>query len=161
MPERAIILLVEDSQNDILLIQRAFSQASLLNPLQIVRSGEEAIEYLKGEGRYVNRAEYPPPGLMLLDLKLPGIDGFEVLRWVRKQPGLNLLRIIVLTTSGDIRDVNLAYQLGANSFMIKPVEFDQFVQASKALKGHWLWLSEAPEVSRTPRQNQPFQPPSS
>jgi CheY-like chemotaxis protein len=120
----------------------------------VVRRGEEAIEYLKGEGRYANRAEYPLPDLMLLDLKMPGMSGFEVLQWVRKQPGLSLLRIIVLTTSDDIRDVNMAYQMGANSFIIKPVDFEHFVQTSKALKGYWLWMSVAPEVSRMPRTPQ-------
>src|SRR5215472_4175102 len=96
-----------------------------------------------------NRAEYPAPDLMLLDLNMPGISGFDVLIWVRKQPGLSLLRVIVLTTSDDVRDVNLAYQLGANSFIIKPVDFEHFVQTSRALKGYWLWMSEAPEVVRT------------
>jgi CheY-like chemotaxis protein len=150
MQERAVILLVEDSENDILITQRAFSKANLLNPVQVVRSGEEAIEYLKGEGRYANRAEYPLPDLMLLDLKMPGMSGFEVLHWVRNQPGLSLLRVIVLTTSDDIRDVNMAYHLGANSFIVKPVDFEHFVQTSKTLKGYWLWLSVAPEVSRVP-----------
>jgi CheY-like chemotaxis protein len=150
MADHSLILLVEDTENDILITQRAFTKASLLNPLQIVRSGEEAIEYLKGEGRYANRNEFPLPDLVLLDLKMPGISGFDVLRWIRKQPTLGLLRVIVLTTSDDIRDVNLAYQLGANSFIIKPVDFEHFVQTSKALKGYWLWMSEAPESTRPP-----------
>src|SRR5207247_4982072 len=96
-------------------------------PIQIVRNGDEAIAYLKGEGQYANRAEYPLPGLLLLDLKMPGKDGFDVLRWIRQQPGVSELRIVVLTSSDEIRDVNQAYQLGANSFLFKSVDFKSFV----------------------------------
>ena len=82
---------------------------------------EEAVDYLSGLGKYSNRAEYPLPSLILLDIKMPGLDGLEVLRWVRSQPGLKTIRVVMLTTSSDIRDVNTAYQLGANSFLTKPV----------------------------------------
>src|SRR5438046_1544463 len=134
MPERAVILLAEDREDDVLLIRRAFARAQVTNPFFVVRDGEEAIEYLKGEGRYSNRAEYPLPSLMLLDLKMPRTDGFEVLKWIREQPDLRGLRVIVLTTSDHIRDANLAYQLGANSFLVKPFEFETFVGLSQALK---------------------------
>lgn len=149
--DQALFLLVEDSEDDVVLIQRAFKKGNILNPVQVVRRGEEAIAYLKGEGPFSNRTEYPLPALMLLDLKLPGQDGFQVLDWVRKQPTLKSLRIVVLTSSDSIRDVNLAYQMGANSFLVKPVDFERFVEISLALKGYWLWLSEAPEVTRLPR----------
>ncbi len=148
--ERSVFLLVEDNDNDVLLIRRAFVKAKILNPLHVTHSGEEAIAYLKGEGPYSNRAEYPLPGLVLLDLKMPGADGFEVLRWIRAQPSLRALRVVVLTTSNQIRDVNLAYQAGANSFLVKPVDFERFVEISQALAGYWMWLSEAPEVFRPP-----------
>jgi CheY-like chemotaxis protein len=114
----------------------------------LVTNGDQAIAYLKGEGAFSNRAEYPLPELVLLDLKLPGIDGFQVLRWIRQQPELKALRVVVLTSSDRIQDVNLAYQLGANSFLVKPVDFERFVEISQALKGYWLWLSRAPELSR-------------
>src|SRR5437016_14158370 len=106
MPDQAIILLAEDREDDVLLIRKAFSKANISNPLQVVRDGEEAIAYLSGEGKYSNRDEYPLPDLFLLDLKMPGKDGFDVLRWVRQQTGLSALSVVVLTSSEDMRDVN-------------------------------------------------------
>ena len=152
MPENAVILLVEDQEEDILLIRRAFKKANLLNTLQVVRDGEEAIAYLKGVEMYRNRNEYPLPALVLLDLKLPRLSGLEVLKWIRGQPGLSVLRVVVLTASQRIQDVNLAYQLGANSFLVKPVEFENFVSVVNALQGYWLWTDKAPEVSRPRRE---------
>src|ERR1700674_4968478 len=99
MPDQALILLVEDREDDVLLVRRAFAKANVLNPMQVVRDGREAIAYLKGEGKYSNRAEYPLPELLLLDLKMPGTDGFDVLKWMRQQPGLKALRVVVLTSS--------------------------------------------------------------
>ena len=78
------------------------------------------------------------------------MNGFEVLTWIRQQPSLRALRVVVLTSSDRIQDVNLAYQLGANSFVVKPMDFDQFVEVSRAVKGYWLWLSKAPEILRAP-----------
>ena len=148
MSDKALILVVEDREDDIRIILKAFEQAKLVNPVQLVRDGDEAISYLKGQGKYSNRAEYPLPDLVLLDLKMPRMDGFDVLRWIREQPGLMGLRIVVLTTSEQISDVNLAYQLGANSYLVKPVNFADFVQTTKTLHGYWLWMSKAPETSR-------------
>ena len=148
MSDQALFLLVEDAETDALLIRRAFKKGNIINPLHVVTSGDQAIAYLKGEGPFSNRMEYPLPELVLLDLKLPGIDGFEVLRWIRQEPELKALRVVVLTSSDRIQDVNLAYQLGANSFLVKPVDFERFVEISQALKGYWLWLSKSPEVLR-------------
>src|SRR5437879_9371695 len=120
MPDQAIILLAEDREDDVLLIRKAFSKANISNPLQVVRDGEEAIAYLSGEGKYSNRAEYPFPDLVLLDLKMPRLDGFGVWKWIRAQPGLEGLRVLVLTSSEDMRDINRAYGLGARSFLVKP-----------------------------------------
>src|SRR6266446_1062764 len=120
MPEHALILIAEDSEDDILLIQRSLEKAGVSNPTQIVRNGEEVIAYIEGRGKFANRDEYPLPALMLLDLKMPRTDGFEVLTWIRQQPAFKALRIIVLTSSEDIRDVNRAYEFGANSFLVKP-----------------------------------------
>jgi len=148
MIESAVILLAEDDEDHILLVRRAFKKARLLNPLHVVRDGEEAIAYFKGTGRYAKRVEFPLPALLLLDLKMPKKNGFEVLEWIRQEPRLRNLRVIVLTSSEDMRDVNLAYQLGANSFLVKPADFEQFVTVIQALQGYWLWMSEAPEISR-------------
>jgi len=146
--QQAVILLVEDRGDDILLIQKAFARAQVDNPMQVVRDGEEAIAYLSGEGKFSNRAEYPLPWLVLLDLKMPRIDGFEVLKWIRKQPGLRSMIVIVLTSSEAIRDVNRAYQLGANSFMVKPLEFENAVAVSKLIQQYWLQHNRFPDVKR-------------
>ena len=147
MAAHSPILLAEDREDDILLIRKAFKAAYLFNPVHVVRDGAEAIAYLSGKGRYINRAEFPLPDLLLLDLKMPGKDGFELLRWLRQEPTLSALRVVVLTLSTDIRDVNLAYQLGANSFLVKPLDFQDFVELSKYLMQHWLVMTKAPEIS--------------
>ena len=118
MPDLTVILLVEDRQDDVFLIRTALEKGRVFNPIQAVQDGEEAIAYLTGEGKFGNREEFPLPGLILLDLKMPRMDGFELLKWIRQQPGLQALRVIVLTSSDHIPDVNLAYQLGANSFLL-------------------------------------------
>ena len=153
MSDQAVILLAEDREDDILLIRRAFQKAYVNNPLHVVKDGEEAISYLSGEGKYSNRAEFPLPDLMLLDLKMPRVDGFEVLEWIRKQPGLASLRVVVLTASDHLRDVNRAYKLGANSFMVKPVDFEDVVHMSRFLTVYWLDMSTTPESFRPPRDN--------
>lgn len=155
MSDQAIFLLVEDNEDHIVLIRRAFAKSKVLNPLQVVRTGEDAIAYLEGTGRFSNRDEFPLPAVVLLDLKLTGMDGFDVLRWIRRQPGLKTLRVVVLTSSTEIRDVNLAYQLGANSFLVKPVDFEDFVRVTQALQGYWLWTDKEPETFRPPRSAQP------
>ena len=151
LPEQMVILLVEDREDDILLIRRALSQANVRNPLHVVREGEEAVAYLQGEGRYAQRDEYPLPDLILLDLKMPRFDGFELLQWIRRQPGLKGLRVVVLTSSEDIFDVNKAYELGANSFLVKPLEFINFPAMMRTLGSFWLNHSKVPKVERPPK----------
>jgi CheY-like chemotaxis protein len=143
-----VILLAEDNDDHVILILRAFRKGALLNPVYVVKNGEEVIEYLQGHGRFQNRHEYPLPALLLLDLRMPMKNGFEVLEWIRSQPTLKGLRVVVLTTSEDLRDVNRAYELGANSFLVKPIDLDHFANLTDAIKGHWLWLSKAPTVER-------------
>ena len=149
----AVILLAEDQEDEVMLLRRAFSKAKFLNPLHVVTNGEEAIAYLQGEGKYASRDEYPLPSLLLLDLKMPRKNGFDVLEWIRQRPGLSAMRVVVLTASDEMRDVNRAYQLGANSFLVKPVDFPRFVEMTLALKGYWLWMSKEPELSREPKVN--------
>jgi len=148
MPERSTILLVEDNDNDIIFVKRAFSQAHLLNPVTVVKNAEEAMAYFLGIGAYKDRAEYPLPSLVLLDLKLPGMGGIEFLKWVRQQPGYGSTRVVVLTSSNLHRDLNDAYQSGANSFLVKPVDFERFVEIASALSGYWLWMDSEPETQR-------------
>ena len=145
MPEQLAILLAEDREDDVVLIRRAFARANFLNPLMVVKDGEEAIGYLKGETPYQDRARYPLPGLLLLDLKMPRKDGFEVLRWIRQQPNFDALRILVLTSSQASEDISLAYQLGANSFLVKPSDFNDFVQLTKFIDGFWLQFNRTLE----------------
>jgi CheY-like chemotaxis protein len=138
------ILIVEDNEDDAFLIQRALERANVLNPVKVVRSGEEALAYLKGEGLFKDRTGYPLPGLVLLDLKMPGIDGFAVLDWVRQQASFRQMRVVVLTSSTDVRDVNRAFRSGADSFLIKPADFLRLAGFGEALSGSWLWMNTAP-----------------
>ena len=141
-------MLVEDNENDVLLVQRAFSKSNILNPLAVVRNAEEAIAYFMGIGTYKNRSEYPLPSLVLLDLKLPGMSGIEFLRWLRQQPGYASTRVVVLTSSTLTQDVNAAYQAGANSFLIKPVDFERFLEITSALSGYWMRMDTQPVTER-------------
>ena len=150
MSEHAVILVADDRDDDRLLIQRAFSKAGVVNPMMFVHDGEEAIAYLKGEGKYSRRDEFPLPSLLLLDLKMPKADGFDVLTWIRGQKELSALRIVVLTGSDEMRDVNKAYELGANSFLVKPLSFERFTEISNAIRGYWLWLHKTTDISRPP-----------
>jgi len=138
------ILLVEDDSNDVLLIQRAFRKASLSNPLQIVEDGEAAILYLKGEESFADRDRYPLPRLILLDLKLPRKSGFEVLVWLRQQPKFYGLPVVVLTSSKEKNDIQQAYLLGANSYLVKPVGFDSLLDMIKTLNLYWLMFNQTP-----------------
>jgi CheY-like chemotaxis protein len=140
------ILIVEDNPADILLIQRAFRQADLSHiSLQIVRDGDAAVLYLSGEGEYSDRERYPLPMLMLLDLKLPRRSGHEVLEWIRQQPDIKRLPVIMLTSSRETIDVNQAYELGVNSYLVKPIGFTALVEMLRTLNLYWLMLNEPPE----------------
>lgn len=156
MREEMVILLAEDRADDVLLVKRALAQASIGNPLFVVRDGEELIEYLSGGGKYSNRFEYPAPDLLLLDLKMPKIDGFEALAWARSQPSLRVLPIVVLTTSEHIYDVNRAYELGANSFLVKPIEFEHYEALARTLGKYWLQFNRKPTITQSPLK--PAQP---
>jgi CheY-like chemotaxis protein len=154
----ATILLAEDREDDILLIQRAFREGGIRYPLTVVRDGEEAIGYLSGIGRYSNRELYPLPVLLLLDLTLPGTDGFEVLRWIRMQPQLIDLPVVVLTQSDRIRDVNHAYRLGAYSFIVKTDDFKDAVAFAQSMSEYWQKLKmsafvKKPEHLWPPKEN--------
>ena len=141
-----VILLAEDDPNDVLLIQRAFQRNHVANPVQVVRDGEEALAYLSGQAPFADRELHPLPVLMLMDLKMPRKSGLEVLEWVRQQPVLKRLPIIVLTSSNQSPDVNRAYELGANSYLVKPAGFDSLLDLVKNLDMYWLILNEKPEL---------------
>jgi CheY-like chemotaxis protein len=148
MTENFVVLLVDDREDDIFLVQRAFRKANITNPLIPVTDGEQAIDYLKGEGKFSNRNEYPLPSLILLDLKMPKVDGFEVLTWIRQQPKLKGLAVVVLTSSTQLTDVNRAYELGANSFLVKPLDFENYQELGRILRQYWMLTVRLPESER-------------
>jgi len=138
------ILLVEDSTDDVLLTLRALQQANILNEVVVARDGQEANEYLTGEGQYAGRDTSDTPVVVLLDLKMPRMGGLEFLRRIRTISSLKLLPVVILTSSKEDQDICESYNLGANSYIQKPVDFDQFVQAIRTLGLYWLVLNVSP-----------------
>jgi len=139
-----IILLVEDNPDDETLTLRALKKSKILNKIVVARDGAEALDYLFGSGVHVGRDTSIQPQLILLDLKLPKIDGLEVLKRLRADSRTALLPVTVLTTSNEERDVVTSYQLGVNSYVRKPVDFDSFIEAVRQLGLYWLVLNTAP-----------------
>ena len=146
LKEQSPVLLVEDSSDDVLLIQRAFRQAKIANPLHILSDGEASLAYLSSQEPYIDRAQHPLPILILLDLKLPRKSGLEVLAWLRAQPLLKRLPVVVLTSSAEQPDIAKAYDLGANSYLTKPVQFNDLLEMVKTLGLYWLLLNEPPSL---------------
>jgi len=138
---------VEDDPNDVFFLQYAFQEAGIKNPIQVADDGQQAIDYLQGEGAYADRSRFPLPCLVLLDLKLPVKMGLDVLGWVRNQSQLQHLLVIVLTSSSNIRDVDDAYRLGARAFLVKPVSTDDRIEMARAIKRFWLELNEPPSLA--------------
>jgi two-component system response regulator len=141
-----IILLVEDNPNDELLTLHAFKKHNIMNKIIVARDGVEALEYLFGAGAHAGRDLSLMPQVVLLDLKLPRLDGLEVLQRLRADPRTRLLPVVVLTSSSEERDVVESYSLGANSYVRKPVDFEQFADAVRQLGLYWLVLNQAPPV---------------
>jgi two-component system, response regulator len=142
-----VILLVEDNPDDELLTLRALRKNNVLNEVVVARDGVEALDYLFGTGEYAGRDTSVTPQLILLDLKLPKIDGLEVLKRLRADERTRLLPVVILTSSREQQDMLDGYGLGANSYVLKPVNFEQFVQAIEQLKLYWLILNEAPPAA--------------
>jgi two-component system response regulator len=142
-----VILLVEDNPDDELLTLRALRKNNVLNEVVVARDGVEALDYLFGTGEYAGRDTSVTPQLILLDLKLPKIDGLEVLKRLRADERTRLLPVVILTSSREQQDMLDGYGLGANSYVRKPVNFEQFVQAIEQLKLYWLILNEAPPAA--------------
>ncbi len=140
------LLVVEDTASDFALLDRAFKKAGIKNQIVQISNGDEALAYLLGEGRYADRNRYPLPMLVLLDLKLPKLSGFEVLAFIRSQPGLRRLPVVILTSSSHEADIDHAYDLGANSYLVKsndPAEVDAMIQR---LEEYWMRLNQRPNV---------------
>jgi CheY-like chemotaxis protein len=138
------ILLVEDNDDDVFLMKHALSSAGVANPIFVVETGQEAVDYLAGTGQYHDRARFPMPVIVFLDLKLPLMSGHEVLAWIRAQRQLESLTVVVLTSSNEPSDVRRSYSLGANSYLIKPLTARQLVDLAKAF--NWSWLRRETDV---------------
>ena len=140
------ILIAEDNETDAMLLKRAFAKAGSGAPLKIVRDGKQAVSYLRGEGEFTDRSSHPYPLLLLLDLKMPLMDGFDVLSWLRGEPGLKRLLVVVLTASNLQADIDRAYDLGANSYLVKPTGFESLIELTKQLESYWLRANQLPEL---------------
>jgi DNA-binding response OmpR family regulator len=143
---RLPVLVVEDDPNDVVLLQRAFRRSKLANPVVYLGDGEAARAYLAGENAFADRRTHPLPVLILLDLKLPRLSGLDLLAWLRDQTHLAGLPVVILTSSRETRDVETAYSLGANSYLVKPVAFDALLEVVQAVDLYWLMLNQAPTL---------------
>ena len=137
-----VILLVEDNPNDEELTLRALKKSQILNPVRVARDGAEALDYLFARGAYADRSPTEVPQVILLDLKLPKVDGLEVLKAIRSDDRTKLLPVVVLTSSVEDKDLTSSYGLGANSYVRKPVNFNQFVEAVRQLGSYWLVINQ-------------------
>ncbi|HXT10379.1 MAG TPA: response regulator [Candidatus Angelobacter sp.] len=147
MVTRKTLLVADDDENDVRLLRRAFTQVGIDVPMTVVRDGEEAIQYLHGDIPFHDRITFPIPKLLLLDLKMPRADGFEVLRWVRRQSGLRRLLVVVMTNSDEPEDIDRAYDLGANSFLKKPDDFPNLIKMSRRLHDYWMETNLCPNCA--------------
>lgn len=139
-----LVLLVEDNRMDVELTLEAFREAGFQSRIEVAFNGEEALDYLFGRGGFADRGAYPLPDLILLDLKMPGVDGFEVLRQVKAAPGLRRIPVTILTSSQEEGDRAISYDRGANSYLVKPVSFDGFVSVMRQVQDYWLLLNVGP-----------------
>ncbi len=138
------ILLVEDNPNDVQLALHAFQKHHVANHIQVARDGAEALEFIFCSGKFAHRQIENGPKVILLDLKLPLVDGIEVLRRVKADPRTRTIPVVVLTSSREERDIVESYQLGVNSYIVKPVDFDQFTESVRQLGLYWLLLNQPP-----------------
>ncbi|MES9971547.1 MAG: response regulator [Candidatus Thiodiazotropha sp.] len=149
MSNSAIIMLVEDNRMDVELTLDAFKEARLSNRIEVANSGRHALDYLLGNGAFTDRIEYPLPDLILLDLKMPGIDGFEVLKQIKGTPKVKRIPVVVLTSSKEQGDRALSYDIGANSYLVKPVAFSGFIDVVRQIEDYWLTLNVAAPLSES------------
>lgn len=147
MSKPACILLVEDNRMDVELTLDAFREVRLGHRVEVVGNGQQALDYLRGRADYADRQRFPLPDLILLDLKMPGIDGFEVLRQIKAEPRLKRIPVVVLTSSMEEDDRALSYDVGANSYLLKPLYFEGFLGVIRTIQEYWLRLNIGPPQS--------------
>ena len=145
MTQQGRILVAEDDPTDAFFLQRAFSKAGIPVSLHFVRDGQEVIDYLLGEDPFGDRSTNPLPQLLLLDLKMPRMNGFDVLDWLKRQPGLKRLLVVIFTSSEEAQDINRAYDLGANSYLVKPHAIDDLMGVIERLEKYWLEANRNPD----------------
>jgi CheY-like chemotaxis protein len=138
------VLLVEDEQADVFIMQRAWKKAEVENPLMVVNDGRAAVDYLSGNGQYADRQKFPIPCLVLLDIKLPYLSGLQVVEWLRKYEPCSTLPAVFLTSSASDMDVDRAYQLGGNAYLVKPPTPEKLVQMLQDLKNFWMKQNKFP-----------------
>src|ERR1041385_7245046 len=131
------VLLVEDDLNDIFLVKRAFKLAQLETPLQVVTDGEEALDYLRGKGKYADRTAHPLPRLIVMDIKMPRRSGFEVLEWLKRDGPLRRIPVVIVSSSNRPQDINRAYELGANAYMVKPMNYQAVERLFGSITHYW------------------------
>ena len=141
------ILLIEDNEDHAeLVINELKGAGKLINNINLVKNGKDALDYLFNKGKYKDSEKYPKPGLIILDLKLPKVDGLEVLKKIKANPELKVIPVVVLTTSGDEEDVELSYKYGANSYITKPVKFEKFVKVIQDIRLYWVLTNIGPDI---------------
>ena len=145
------MLVVEDEENDAMLLKMAFKKNGIPNPIQWVKDGLEGIAYLNGEGPYADRAQYPFPEVLILDLKMPRMGGLELLEWIRDHPDFRVIPTIIMSSSRLDLDIKKAYELGANTYIVKPSSFDDLIRFAKSVHEYWT-ISVKPRTrwARTP-----------
>src|ERR1051325_5048282 len=153
MHRHCTILIVDDDENDIFFVKRAFTEINVHCSFQVLKNGQEVVDYLSGEGEYANRERYPYPMMILMDLKMPVRDGFEVLAWLRSRPGIKVIPTIVFSSSDVPSDITRAYELGANSFMTKSVTYDGLLLKLQTLSQYWLEHCKHPVVGESDCSN--------
>lgn len=141
-----IILMVEDNADDAHLITRAFERAGVVNPVRRLRDGEEAMAYLAGIGRYSDRIQHPIPAVILLDLNMPKFNGYQLMVWLRTQPEIKRIPVVVLTESNDTPSINRAYDAGANSYLVKATAPHDIGRIVELVQSYWLGLNERPRL---------------
>lgn len=141
-----IILLVEDNADDSDLLLRAFERVGVENPVHRVADGEQAMAYLSGIGKYADRLRHPLPALVLLDLNLPKFNGYQLMKWLRTQPEIKRIPVVVLTESSDAASINRAYDAGANSYLVKPGEQKEVMRIVEQVRSYWIKLNQRPRL---------------
>jgi CheY-like chemotaxis protein len=147
------ILLVEDEPTDAVLIQRAFQKVGVQNPIAHLTNGDEALAYLEGINQYSDRLKFPLPILIILDLKLPGMNGLQILKWIRTKRDLRLIPVVVLTGSADTTNVQSAYEAGANSYLLKPADRNEIIRVIQMIEQYWMQNNVSPPLVRRAQEN--------